>query len=125
MFVCAHRAIEPGVRAPLMLRTVLGLDTAAIASAFLVAPTTMGQRLVRARSRIRLAGIRFQVTEPAELPDRLADVLDAIYAAFAAGWSIRPAPRCDAGISPPRRSGSAAWLVRCCLIPRKRSVCSP
>jgi RNA polymerase sigma-70 factor (ECF subfamily) len=88
MFVCAHRAIEPGVRAPLMLRTVLGLDTATIASAFLVAPTTMGQRLVRAQSRIKLTKIPFQVPEdPAELNDRLADVLDAIYAAFAAGWS--------------------------------------
>jgi len=87
MFVCAHRAIEPGVRAPLMLRTVLGLDTAAIASAFLVAPATMAQRLARAKSRIKLAGIPFRVPEPDELHDRLADVLDAIYAAFAAGWS--------------------------------------
>jgi RNA polymerase sigma-70 factor (ECF subfamily) len=108
MFVCAHRAIEPGVRAPLMLRTVLGLDTATIASAFLVAPATMAQRLVRARSRIRLAGIRFQVPEPAELPDRLADVLDAIYAAFAAGWSD------PAGTEIRRRdlAAEAIWLGR-------------
>jgi RNA polymerase sigma-70 factor (ECF subfamily) len=87
MFVCAHRAIEPGVRAPLMLRTVLGLDTAAIASAFLVSPATMAQRLVRAKSRIKLAGIPFRVPDPDELHDRLEAVLDAIYAAFAAGWS--------------------------------------
>ncbi len=56
MFVCAHPAIDPAVRAPLMLRTVLGLDTPTIASAFLIAPVTMGQRLVRAQSRIKLAG---------------------------------------------------------------------
>jgi RNA polymerase sigma-70 factor (ECF subfamily) len=70
-----------------MLRTVLGLDAATIASAFLIAPATMGQRLVRAQSRIKVAGIAFRVPEPAELQDRLLDVLDAIYAAFAAGWS--------------------------------------
>jgi RNA polymerase sigma-70 factor (ECF subfamily) len=87
MFVCAHPAIDPGVRAPLMLRTVLGLDTPTIASAFLVAPTTMGQRLVRAQYRIKLAGIPFRVPEAAELHSRLEEVLDAIYAAFAAGWS--------------------------------------
>jgi len=87
LFVCAHPAIDPGVRAPLMLRTVLGLDTPTVASAFLVAPTTMGQRLVRAQSRIKLAGIPFRVPEAAEWHSRLEDVLDAIYAAFAAGWS--------------------------------------
>jgi RNA polymerase sigma-70 factor (ECF subfamily) len=109
MFVCAHRAIDPGVRAPLMLRTVLGLDTATIASAFLVAPTTMGQRLVRAQSRIKLTKIPFQVPEdPAELNDRLADVLDAIYAAFAAGWSD------PAGTEIRRRdlATEAIWLGR-------------
>jgi RNA polymerase sigma-70 factor (ECF subfamily) len=108
LFVCAHRAIEPGVRAPLMLRTVLGLDTASIASAFLVAPATMAQRLVRAKSRIKLAGIPFRVPEPNALRDRLADVLDAIYAAFAAGWSD------PAGTEARRRdlAGEAIWLGR-------------
>ena len=108
LFVCAHRAIEAGVRAPLMLRTVLGFDTAAIASAFLVAPATMAQRLVRAKSRIKLAGIPFRVPEPEELHDRLDDVLDAIYAAFAAGWSD------PAGTEIRRRdlAGEAIWLGR-------------
>jgi RNA polymerase sigma-70 factor (ECF subfamily) len=87
LFVCAHPAIASGSRAPLMLRTVLGLDTPIIASAFLVSPTTMGQRLVRAQSRIKLAGIPFRVPNKAELHGRLGEVLDAIYAAFAAGWS--------------------------------------
>jgi RNA polymerase sigma-70 factor, ECF subfamily len=87
LFVCAHPAIDPPVRAPLMLQTVLGLDAATIASAFLTAPATMGQRLVRAKTRIKLAGIPFHLPERADLPERLAAVLDAIYAAFAAGWT--------------------------------------
>ena len=87
MFACAHPAIDAGVRAPLILQTILGFDAAAIGSAFLVAPATMGQRLVRAKTRIRQAGIPFRVPEREELRDRLATVLEAIYAAFAEGWS--------------------------------------
>lgn len=87
MFACAHPAIEAGVRAPLMLQTILGFDAATIASAFLVSPATMGQRLVRAKNRIREAGIPFRVPERAELGERLGAVLEAIYATFAEGWS--------------------------------------
>jgi predicted RNA polymerase sigma factor len=87
MFACAHPAIELGIRAPLMLQVVLGLDAATIASAFLLAPTTMGQRLVRAKNKIRQAGIPFAIPEREELPDRLDTVLDAVYAAFAEGWT--------------------------------------
>ncbi|RWC86371.1 MAG: RNA polymerase sigma factor [Mesorhizobium sp.] len=87
MFACAHPAIEPGVRAPLILQTILGFDAATIASAFLLSPATMGQRLVRAKSRIRETGIPFRVPERAELGERLDAVLEAIYAAFAEGWS--------------------------------------
>jgi RNA polymerase sigma-70 factor (ECF subfamily) len=86
MFACAHPAIDAGIRAPLMLQTVLGLDAAAIASAFLVAPSTMGQRLVRAKSKIKHAGVPFRIPEKEELPERLDAVLAAIYAAFAEGW---------------------------------------
>jgi RNA polymerase sigma-70 factor (ECF subfamily) len=86
LFVCAHPAIDEQIRTPLMLQTVLGLDAQAIAAAFLVAPATMGQRLVRAKTKIRDAGVPFQVPEPAELPERLHDVLRAIYVAFGAGW---------------------------------------
>jgi RNA polymerase sigma-70 factor (ECF subfamily) len=87
MFACAHPAIEAGIRAPLILQVVLGLDAATIASAFLISPATMGQRLVRAKSKIRQAGIPFRVPERKELPARLDTVLAAIYAAFAEGWT--------------------------------------
>jgi len=87
MFACAHPAIDPGIRAPLILQTILGFDATAIASAFLVAPATMGQRLVRAKHKIKQAGIPFRVPERAELRERLDAVLEAIYAAFAEGWS--------------------------------------
>jgi RNA polymerase sigma-70 factor (ECF subfamily) len=87
MFACAHPAIEPAIRAPLILQVVLGLDAKAIASAFLMAPAAMGKRLVRAKDKIRQAGIPFRVPEREELPGRLDTVLDAIYAAFAEGWT--------------------------------------
>ena len=87
MFACAHPAVEAGIRAPLMLQAVLGLDAAAIASAFLVAPSTMGQRLVRAKQRIQQAGIPFGIPDREQLPGRIEAVLDAIYAAFAEGWT--------------------------------------
>jgi RNA polymerase sigma-70 factor (ECF subfamily) len=86
LFVCAHPAIDPGMHTPLMLQTVLGLDAARIAHAFLVSPTTMGQRLVRAKTKIRDGGIQFEVPQERELPRRLDSVLEAIYAAFGIGW---------------------------------------
>jgi predicted RNA polymerase sigma factor len=87
LFACAHPAIEAGVRAPLMLQVVLGLDAKTIASAFLSSPAAMGKRLVRAKDKIRQAGIPFRVPEREELPPRLDAVLAAIYAAFAEGWT--------------------------------------
>jgi RNA polymerase sigma-70 factor (ECF subfamily) len=87
MFACAHPAIAKAERTPLILQTILGLTAEDIAAAFLVAPGTMGQRLVRAKHRIREAGIPFREPEPEELPERLAAVLDAIYAAYTKGWN--------------------------------------
>jgi predicted RNA polymerase sigma factor len=86
LFVCAHPAIDPAMHTPLMLQTVLGLDAARIAGVFLISPKTMGQRLVRAKTKIRDGGIRFEIPEPRDLPQRLDAVLDAIYAAFGIGW---------------------------------------
>ncbi len=87
MFACAHPAIERGVRTPLILQTILGLTAEDIAAAFLLPPRTMGQRLVRAKQRIRDAGIPFCVPDAEELPERLSAVLDAIYAAYTRGWN--------------------------------------
>ena len=86
MFVCAHPAIDAGVHSALMLQTVLGLDAARIASAFLVKPEAMTKRLVRAKSKIRATGLRFEEPEPREWPERLASVLEAIYGAYTLHW---------------------------------------
>jgi RNA polymerase sigma factor (sigma-70 family) len=86
LFVCAHPAIDPAARTPLMLQTVLGIDAARIASAFLMSPAAMSQRLVRAKTKIRDAGIPFRVPEPSEWEERMSFVLDAIYAAYTTGW---------------------------------------
>ncbi|MCA0274665.1 MAG: RNA polymerase subunit sigma-70 [Proteobacteria bacterium] len=106
LFACAHPAIDASVRAPLILQTVLGFDAATIASAFLVSPATMSQRLVRAKTRIRQAGIPFRVPERPEMAERLSAVLEAIYAAFSEGWA-------DASGAESRRrnlASEAIWL---------------
>ena len=87
MFACAHPAIDPAARTALMLQTVLGLSAERIAAAFLVEPSAMGQRLVRAKRKIRDAGVPFDVPDTEEWPERLACVLDAVYAAYAEGWT--------------------------------------
>ncbi len=86
LFACAHPAIDPAMHTPLMLQTVLGLDAARIAQAFLIAPKTMGQRLFRAKTKIRSGGIPFEIPQERDLPERLDAVLEAIYAVFGVGW---------------------------------------
>ena len=86
LFVCAHPAIDPAMHTPLMLQTVLGLDAARIAQVFLISPKTMGQRLFRAKTKIRSGGIPFELPQERDLPERLDAVLEAIYAAFGIGW---------------------------------------
>ena len=100
LFVCAHPSIDAAARTPLMLQTVLGLDAARIASAFLVRPSAMGQRLTRAKAKIRLTRIPFEVPDNKQLPDRLGFVLDAIYAVYGSGWD-------DLAGADPRRKGLA------------------
>jgi RNA polymerase sigma-70 factor, ECF subfamily len=86
MFACAHPLIERGARAPLILQTVLGITAKAIASAFLVSPGSMSQRLVRAKAHIQESGIPFSVPDQHEMPERLNAVLEALYAAYSTGW---------------------------------------
>jgi RNA polymerase sigma-70 factor, ECF subfamily len=108
MFACAHPAIEPAIRAPLILQTVLGFDAQAIASAFLVSPAAMGQRLARAKNKIRASGIPFRTPERADMRERLEAVLEAVYAAFTEGWAD------PAGIEarPGDLAEEAIWLGR-------------
>jgi RNA polymerase sigma-70 factor (ECF subfamily) len=111
LFVCAHPAIDPSMHTPLMLQTVLGVDAVRIAQAFLISPTTMGQRLVRAKTKIRDGGIQFEVPQERELPERLDAVLEAIYAAFGIGWDDM------AGVDQRGRdlAEEAIWLARVLL----------
>lgn len=90
MFVCAHPAIDETVRTPLILQTILGLDAARIARAFLIEAPAMSQRLVRAKAKIRDAGVAFEVPDISVLQERLEDVLAAIYAAYTLGWDDEP-----------------------------------
>jgi predicted RNA polymerase sigma factor len=90
MLVCAHPAIAPSIRTPLMLQSVLGVEAAAIATAFAVEPSAMAQRLVRAKKRIRDAGIPFVLPERDDLAERLPAVLEAVYGAYAIDWQLAP-----------------------------------
>lgn len=108
MFACAHPAIDESVRTPLMLQVVLGFSAERIGAAFFIEPAAMGQRLVRAKKKIRDAGIAFEVPEPATWGAHFAAVLDAIYAAYGSGWSD------PLGADPERRglAEEAVWLAR-------------
>ncbi len=106
MFACAHPAIEPALRAPLILQALLGLTAADIAQAFLVPPATMGQRLVRAKARIKASGAPLVVPQAEDLPGRVDAVLEAVYAAYAKSWN-------DSGEAEPTDlTGEAIWLGR-------------
>ena len=107
MFACTHPALEPPVQTALMLQTVLGLPADRIASAFLVAPPTMGQRLSRAKARLRNLGASFSQPDPDDVAPHLPQVMEAILAAAALGWESVP------GSAPGRTdlSVEALWLA--------------
>lgn len=108
LLVCAHPAIDADMHTPLMLQTVLGLDAQAIARAFLISPKTMGQRLVRAKNKIRQTQIAFEIPAADQIPQRLEAVLDAIYAAYGSSWE-------DAAGTDRKAVGlaeEAVWLAR-------------
>lgn len=87
IFTCCHPAIDPQVQVALTLREVCGLTTEEIAAAFLVAPATMAQRIVRGKARIRDAGIPYRMPDRDELPERLESVLSVCYLVFNEGYS--------------------------------------
>ena len=93
MLVCAHPAIEPAVRTPLMLNTVLGFTAEQVGRAFSVPPSTMSTRLVRAKKRIKAAGIPFRIPDRADLPARMTSVLEAVYGAYVIDWATGPQAR--------------------------------
>jgi RNA polymerase sigma-70 factor (ECF subfamily) len=95
IFTCCHPALDPKSRVALTLRSIAGLSTPQIASAFLDADTTMGQRLSRAKAKIAAARIPFAVPDPEDWPDRLQSVLAVVYLIYNAGYTAGPTAQGD------------------------------
>ncbi|MBA3414428.1 MAG: RNA polymerase sigma factor [Chloroflexia bacterium] len=111
IFTCCHPALPADARVALTLREVCGLTTEEIARAFLTTPPTLAQRIVRAKAKIRDAGIPYRVPLPAELPDRLDTVLHVVYLVFNEGY----AASAGAALTRPDLSGEAIRLARLLL----------
>jgi len=108
IFTCCHPALPQEARVALTLREVCGLTTEEIARAYLTAPSTLAQRIVRAKSKIRKEGIPYRVPEPEELPERLNTVLQVIYLVFNEGYSATSGP----SLTRPDLSGEAIRVGR-------------
>ncbi len=108
IFTCCHPALAPDARIALTLREVCGLTTEEIARAFLTAPPTLAQRIVRAKARIRDAGIPYEVPSLADLPERLDPVLHVIYLVFNEGYSASSGE----SLTRPDLSGEAIRLAK-------------
>ena len=108
LFVCAHPAIDPAVRVPLMLQAVLGFTTAQLAAAFALPAATVAQRLVRAKRRIRDARIPFGVPPGPLRSERLPAVLESVYGCFAIAWDDADGTRHD---TPESMAGEALHLA--------------
>src|SRR5207245_6077577 len=115
IFTCCHPALAPDAQIALTLRTVCGLTTEEIAHAFLMRPTTLAQRIVRAKAKIRDARIPYVVPTQADLPERLDAVLHVIYLVLNEGYSA------SSGASLTRHDLSAAAIrlgrLRVALLP--------
>jgi RNA polymerase sigma-70 factor (ECF subfamily) len=111
IFTCCHPALSPEAQVALTLREVCGLTTEEIASAFLIAPPTLAQRIVRAKAKIRDARIPYQVPSRDELPERLDAVLQVIYLVFNEGYAASS----GASLTRPDLSGEAIRLGRLVL----------
>lgn len=96
MFVCAHPAIDPSIRSALMLQLILGVEVQKLAAVFLVPPATLAQRLVRAKAKIRAAGLPFEYPDANAMPSRVGDVLEAIYGAYTRGRTLSELPSAEA-----------------------------
>jgi RNA polymerase sigma-70 factor (ECF subfamily) len=108
IFTCCHPALPPDARVALTLREVCGLTTEEIARAYLTAPPTLAQRIVRAKAKIRDARIPYQVPALADLPERLDAVLRVVYLVFTEGY----APSAGESLTRPDLSGEAIRLGR-------------